>query len=994
MLGTSTHRQRSSSDDSLSLSSNHDAYSLAIMSIEEKTRLSATGSRHSQPQQRRTPPSMALSEAAGAATAATAGMTTTTTNTEKPPLPPIPTADKSRPQRTITKATSFGSESINSNNSNSLHRAVYNSPGADEHRKSSSIDLRKQPTPALLMPVLGVEEPQQNEDGSHHTRNNKSQRNKNRSLMIGNEDRNNDGNRGNANHQKQQQNNADDIDDDDEGTTASSNRNSCCSNLFGLRCVQWLCLRPNATLQTQLMLSFGTVHVLSTLFVVGTCIFMVFVIGHNVKEINSDTFAALGRNIQGRSARYLAESLEHRLYPKDIVELQYQTILDRFEGYDASEAGSGADSQNEGTTTDVYVPFMDMTTNTNRYPIDGPALNLDWDFSSDSTILVSAENAEEHLQQRHWLYGPLVSTSSAAFVIQGACDPSETDPTSVVYLPNCTAANNDIETGGKIAPTTHAKHLHRKGKDLVPLMKALYEYNQDIREIGVYFANEGAGATINFPQYPLNANVKYKSISCDWLDQPNPYDPTRTIGKGSGGYDLSKYCHEAGTELSVRNDYNPIERAWYRNIALDPENIIVDGPYLDAWTPNFWLLSLGRAVYDRRTKDFIGTTYMSLSIEFLEDILKDARLTPNSEVSITRWNADGTVVASSAWSLRTSKATRSIWDIDVGVTSAFYQQLFTMVNYDDTWDPASIQERYETTIDQTSNYSISAYPVPPVPDTYDPNYHPEYFAIISTGNQDVLQPVEELNDEIDDNFIHLTIFASSVGAGSIVLAAIVILLVARAVTAPLQEMNRTADNIVSSFGEDRNNDTTTVNNNDSNKKDHNNTSRAMTEESDMPTDSKSTFQQINTTKTNSFCKQPVTEITMVVKEFNQMVSTFSGSLMAHSEKNILTEAPNRFFMREQFISLYESKSTSPTEISYDFKHPGRNVIVNGDHTTTDHSTSNNSDDQINKTLDATPAISSAGEHRAKQWSSPLFLWIVALIITPLLLTTVTISVIV
>jgi len=80
-----------------------------------------------------------------------------------------------------------------------------------------------------------------------------------------------------------------------------------------------------------------------------------------------------------------------------------------------------------------------------------------------------------------------------------------------------------------IAPTDTNFLLHQKSSDLSPILKALYEYHQDVIFLGIGFANNGAGSTISFPHTQMHADEAYESQGCDWMEAANPYAPERKI---------------------------------------------------------------------------------------------------------------------------------------------------------------------------------------------------------------------------------------------------------------------------------------------------------------------------------------------------------------------------------------------------------------------------------------------------------------------------------
>jgi len=96
-----------------------------------------------------------------------------------------------------------------------------------------------------------------------------------------------------------------------------------------------------------------------------------------------------------------------------------QATLDRFAGY----------PDHPGYVNDGQVPFFDMATKTNKYPLSAGAVPLDWEFTGN----VDATNHAEHVGDRWSWYGggvgktnPKLSTATASYRMQGQCDPNAT----------------------------------------------------------------------------------------------------------------------------------------------------------------------------------------------------------------------------------------------------------------------------------------------------------------------------------------------------------------------------------------------------------------------------------------------------------------------------------------------------------------------------------------------------------------------------------------
>lgn len=302
------------------------------------------------------------------------------------------------------------------------------------------------------------------------------------------------------------------------------------------------------------------------------------------------------------------------------VQLIAETVQDRIVGY-----------PQPGWETDAYVPFVDMgseseievstngnsynttrtSTRRNFYPLAMPSPPMDWNITPN----VNSQNAQEHLPGRASLlnYFPAqsITTASGAYFQQGACDPSVTNPHDMTYFPNCTNENNNFATGGKLMPTTTSAALHAKSGDLTVFLKPLFEAHSDMLMTGIYYANSGAGAVLQFPGIIRDGTTPpYVSIGCDWMRSINPvvlqneHNPQQGPAISSAQPQLAfateeqiALCRQAGLLVSARQ-YNPLERDWFRQFALGGGAIDWYGP---DWTenPKLPMLHVGKGIFDR-----------------------------------------------------------------------------------------------------------------------------------------------------------------------------------------------------------------------------------------------------------------------------------------------------------------------------------------------------------------------------------------------------------
>lgn len=731
------------------------------------------------------------------------------------------------------------------------------------------------------------------------------------------------------------------------------------------------CLNPWLSLRTQMMLSFGCVGVIVICVVMTVCIIVTVLSGQKVNEITSVTFNEMAVDIEGTTVRYIAEFVHYRLIPSDLVQIIWETTRDRMAGYPDAL----------GFPEDANVPFFDVESGTNRYPIVAPPLPLDWQLHD--YLNVGEDNHQEHVQDRwswyqmdqalleqHGMDPICLSTATAGYFMQGMCDPNVTDPTHPTYYPGCTNANNNVETGGVVAPTKTNKWLHRKSADLTPVLKALYEYHHDVKDLGVGFANDGAGSSVQFPLFNLHSGATYVSQGCNWMIKANPYAPERSIGTPK----MIEKCHPEGTTVSHR-EYNPLERDWCRNQALEPKKVHIEGPRLDELSYHGveeyrWMMTVGRALYDRVTNEFIGCMKVNVVLDFLEEVLSQSCASRNSHITVIRWDDQGTVVASSAWNMTTESTTTTIDKLDVGMTRENYLELKNLINYDEAWNATELRDKYEQFVTEKDGFLIGAHPMPPPPEEYDPDYRPLFLAVKSLSRADVFEQLyhsQGVVDEKVEDLVNLSLFIGLIG---IAVVLFIIGLVSGRLTSPLNFMNDVATDIVNTYVDSREEGIEYV----------------------LPE--------------YASCFAPRTEISEVVSEFQKMVARFSGTSNAKSMKGGYTEMKNGFELGSHFVELYSGRQDkkfrfrleegSPREeteakispgagtSASPRKHLGTVICVRDDDLLLPFGFKNEtSDDEWNMFA-----------QQRKWFLSPLFTWILLLIATPMLVTTITLSAIV
>ena len=344
------------------------------------------------------------------------------------------------------------------------------------------------------------------------------------------------------------------------------------------------CLKSSYSLRTQLLLSFGVSALISISVVVILACIAVFVAGRVVNSHADELMRGQVTRTLFVSSKLVADKFN--AYMVDLegtVQLMVEGVQDRIVGY-----------PQPGWEQDAYVPFFDMLSDarSRKYPLNMPPPPLDWNISN----FAQKSTAQEHIQERYINvssgYLQRATFASASYFFQGACDPDETDPSSHLYYPGCSDANNDVTTGGTVQPTAENYYLWQKAGDLQVFMKPLYEAQMDALYVTVGFFNDGAGSLLFFPGHHIfGASQPYESQGCDWMRQTNPH-----TGKPFASEDSIARCHPAGT-LVTQREYNPMEQEWCQLFALS-DRLQWYGPFYSKSIDEPALM-VGKGVFDR-----------------------------------------------------------------------------------------------------------------------------------------------------------------------------------------------------------------------------------------------------------------------------------------------------------------------------------------------------------------------------------------------------------
>jgi hypothetical protein len=341
------------------------------------------------------------------------------------------------------------------------------------------------------------------------------------------------------------------------------------------------CLRPSFSLRRQLIVSYGSTAFFTIALVV---IFASWAASKAGNTVHSDAKELLNRQVRvdlGYTEIHIARIFSKKFQTlRGSAALLSEIVRDRIVGYP------------DEFEDDRHVPFRDMETGRNRYPLNGAKLPRDFEILPNWT----PETLAEHIQERAEVmarYSDAVTTASSVFFFQGNCDPNQEDPSSPGYLENCTAANNDLLTGGVIHPVATLSSLAAKADDIAIFLKPLFEVEPNVMQLSVNFFNSGAGAVLAFPGTRFDTLGHYTSSGCEWMREVNPF-----TGVPFGGDEEIMRCSPSGTNVSLRF-FNPMEREFCSDQARHPGEVRFFGPFLDQFSGD-WRLTIGQAVFDRK----------------------------------------------------------------------------------------------------------------------------------------------------------------------------------------------------------------------------------------------------------------------------------------------------------------------------------------------------------------------------------------------------------
>ena len=637
-------------------------------------------------------------------------------------------------------------------------------------------------------------------------------------------------------------------------------------------------LRSRISLRSQIMIPFGVLSFLIILLIVLTAIWTTHQARDNVVNVVSDQLDVWAKHNLGLTSRFISDVISQKsMKLEGLLGLVQTMTQERFAGYPSDD--------------DAHVPFpnylqqLQQQRQQNNTSSDIPK-SYPWveasllPFPSQLRPHVTADNCEEHLGSinRYSWYATTGATDNV-LTTEHAMMVSSSSPSST---------------------TSSFPIIHRKVSDYIsPLAKSLFEYHNEVKSIEIHFVNDGFGdASVVFPARskwaltPADTNgSEGGTVGCEWLRLPNPHDASRPI---------LDQAQRANCARSSANN-NVLQHDWCRMQALHPLEHQVDGPYLE---DGFWQIRMGKAIYDTISHELIACTTVVINALSFEDLgIDDSfRLVQEAEgySAIVRWSDHSVVAAATDAAYRNSKSKIYARDLIVELDDAILETVKDQFIDDYKTNNRTLRE---AAFIHKGRY-VSLFPSPPPCRTVTGRWIPEYLNIVSLSLSASDDQAEALREELDPHTNTLIRTISIVGCGAAVAILLIIYLVAKFLTMPLEWMKSVGKQVLASAGSNQNYVSDVVSGISGNSGGNNGGEANQREPIDL-------------SHTPWWYKvSPRTEVTELVRQFRTMVQQFSGQGTAKLFKQQLLEVKNPFVLFETYRSLYDKRLNTRSSYTY------------------------------------------------------------------------------
>jgi len=190
--------------------------------------------------------------------------------------------------------------------------------------------------------------------------------------------------------------------------------------------------------------------------------------------------------------------------------------------------------------------------------------------------------------------------------------------------------------------------------------------------------------------------------------------------------------------------------------------------------------------------EFIGCVGIDVSVKDLSKNLDSTVLHKHSVLMLVNYK-DGTFVSNSLdFNIEQGDETGHVDRSD-------YEMFLDAVNFTGHWDPIEAEEMFQSVAEAGGSGLMTAYPIPIIPDEYDPSYSPKFLVVhsISLGVFDV---VDYINDSIGQDVRRICILAGGLAVFGIFILLLVLFCVSRMLTRPLLWIEAVSWDIVNHAG--------------------------------------------------------------------------------------------------------------------------------------------------------------------------------------------------
>ena len=346
------------------------------------------------------------------------------------------------------------------------------------------------------------------------------------------------------------------------------------------------------------------------------------------------------------------------------------------------------------------------------------------------------------------------------------------------------------------------------------------------------------------------------------------------------------------------------------------------------------------------------------SLDGIQKLLDEVGVDELGVFTLVRNDDAGTVVTSPYFDFATASETTTIDDpvLQTGVDQAMFAEMKSLVDFSAEWNPEAAFKAFDPATFETEESIVAVTPIPPIPKTYDSNYKPEFYAIFTLSKTEGIAVINEvLNDKVDQQVWNTNQLVIIIGTVGLIIVLILILTTASWFVRPLKWMNRVGEKVLSNFGQ------------------------VTTDDSGIDFNFKN----------NKTCT-PNTELNSLTEEFEKMIARFSGEGTAKRMQMNDPEKYNFFEFSQEFAHLYKGRLDDK---GFEFKYP---EFISSKSTANESLTHCNlgQNTRDNDLLSESSASETMKTTRQAIYKSPFFHWMAGLIVTPVLITTILISLVV